>query len=475
LKQYKSLLKNSFLFAIGSIGSSAISFFMLPLYTRFLSTSDYGQLDVLLTTISLLLPAVTLQISSAVLRFSVDMGENDSASSVLMNGLFMCFFGMVLTLLLFPVFTRVEPFSSYILFFYLLIFLNMLYRVLRQFIKGLDKIKTFVAADLIYTATFVTLNVVFLVRLKMGLKGYILSMVLAYFVSIVIILIFGDIFKYLNFKAFDKTFLKIMLIYSSPLVLNEILFWVVSASDRYMLTYYIGFDATGIYSVANKFPAVISMMYGIFSMAWQLSAMQEYGKEGYEDFFKNIFGVLSSFLFLLAGLIILILKPLMSIFVSEAFYESRKYVPMLLIGTIFYAFSNFFCVNYTASKKTKGMFHTTAVGAILNIGINFLLIPIWGIQAATFSTLASYLAMWLVRVFDSKKFVDIKIDWKSISSSVLIIGLQIVGLYFIENAIIFFTVETLLIVLLLIIQRKYIKQVFNFGRKLIVELRTKES
>jgi len=309
----------------------------------------------------------------------------------------------------------------------------------------------------------------------MGLRGYFLSMVLAHLINTFILLVFGNVFKYLNFKSFDKSFMKTMLIYSIPLIPNGLMWWVMSVSDRYILTYYMGFDATGIYSVSYKFPSLITLVNGIFFMAWQLSAMQEYGKEGYEDFYKNIFGVLSSLLFLVTGLILLILKPLMSVFVADAFYESWKYVPMLLLGTVFQAFSSFFGTNYTASKKTKGAFTTSVVGAAVNIGLDLLLIPFLGIQAAAFSTLLGYLAMWLMRVFDSKKFVDIKIDWKSIGSSVLIIGLQIVGLYFIENAVIFFTIETLLIVSLLIIQRKYIKQVFNFGRKLIVELRTKES
>jgi len=351
----------------------------------------------------------------------------------------------------------------------------MLNGVLKQFVRGLGKIKAFVVSDLAYTASFVTFNIIFLVYLKMGLRGYFLSMVLAYLINTFILLVFGNVFKYLNFKSFDKSFMKTMLIYSIPLIPNGLMWWVMSVSDRYILTYYMGFDATGIYSVSYKFPSLITLVNGIFFMAWQLSAMQEYGKEGYEDFYKNIFGVLSSLLFLVTGLILLILKPLMSVFVADAFYESWKYVPMLLLGTVFQAFSSFFGTNYTASKKTKGAFTTSVVGAAVNIGLDLLLIPFWGIQAAAFSTLLGYLAMWLMRVFDTKKFVDTKIDWKSISSSVLIIGLQIVGLYFIENAVIFFTVETLLIVSLLIIQRKYIKQVFNFGRKLIVELRTKES
>ena len=473
MNQYKSLIKNSFLFAIGSIGSKAISFFMLPLYTRMLTTSDYGQLDVLQTTISLLIPLITFQAVEAVFRYSVDMRENKSASSVLMNGILLCLFGMLISLLLFPVFARIEPFSTYLLFFYLILFFSMMNGVLKQFVRGLGKIKIFVVSDLAYTASFVTFNIIFLVYLKMGLKGYFLSMVLAHLITTFILLVFGSVFKYLNFKSFDKSFMKTMLIYSIPLIPNGLMWWVMNVSDRYILTYFLGFDATGIYSVSYKFPSLITLMNSIFFMAWQLSAMQEYGKEGYDNFYKNIFGVLSSFLLLITAVVLLILKPLMSVFVADAFYESWKYVPLLLVGTVFQAFSSFFGTNYTASKKTKGAFTTSVYGAIVNIGINLLLIPIWGIQAAAFSTMLAYLTMWLLRLFDTKKFVKIKIDWKSLIFSIVLIGIQILGLYTITNTITFFIVETILILAMLFIQRKYIKQVYNFGMNLLAELRAK--
>ena len=473
MNQYKSLIKNSFLFAIGSIGSKAISFFMLPLYTRMLTTSDYGQLDVLQTTISLLIPLITFQAIEAVFRYSVDMRENKSASSVLMNGILLCLFGMLISLLLFPVFARIEPFSTYLLFFYLILFFSMMNGVLKQFVRGLGKIKIFVVSDLAYTASFVTFNIIFLVYLKMGLKGYFLSMVLAHLITTFILLVFGSVFKYLNFKSFDKSFMKTMLIYSIPLIPNGLMWWVMNVSDRYILTYFLGFDATGIYSVSYKFPSLITLMNSIFFMAWQLSAMQEYGKEGYDNFYKNIFGVLSSFLLLITAVVLLILKPLMSVFVADAFYESWKYVPLLLVGTVFQAFSSFFGTNYTASKKTKGAFTTSVYGAIVNIGINLLLIPIWGIQAAAFSTMLAYLTMWLLRLFDTKKFVKIKIDWKSLIFSIVLIGIQILGLYTITNTITFFIVETILILVMLFIQRKYIKQVYNFGMNLLAELRAK--
>ncbi len=473
MNQYKSLIKNSFLFAIGSIGSKAISFFMLPLYTRMLTTSDYGQLDILQTTISLLIPLVTFQVVEAVFRFSVDMRDEDSASKVLTNGIFLCLIGMLITVLLFPIFNNFEPFATYTTMFYLIMFLTIFHGIIKQFVRGLEKIKTFVAADLIYTGSFVTFNIVFLVNLRMGLRGYFLSMVLAHLVAIIVLIIFGNVFKYLNLKSFNRKLLKTMLIYSIPLIPNGLMWWVMNVSDRYMLTYFLGFDATGIYSVSYKFPSLITLMNSIFFMAWQLSAMQEYGKEGYDNFYKNIFGVLSSFLLLITAVVLLILKPLMSVFVADAFYESWKYVPLLLVGTVFQAFSSFFGTNYTASKKTKGAFTTSVYGAIVNIGINLLLIPIWGIQAAAFSTMLAYLTMWLLRLFDTKKFVKIKIDWKSLIFSIVLIDIQIVGLYTITNTITFFIVETILILVMLFIQRKYIKQVYNFGMNLLAELRAK--
>lgn len=473
MNQYKSLIKNSFLFAIGSIGSKAISFFMLPLYTRMLTTSDYGQLDILQTTISLLIPLVTFQVVEAVFRFSVDMRDKDSASKVLTNGIFLCLIGMLITLLLFPIFNNFEPFATYTTMFYLIMFLTIFHGIIKQFVRGLEKIKTFVAADLIYTGSFVAFNIVFLVNLRMGLRGYFLSMVLAHLIAIIVLIIFANVFKYLNLKSFNKKLLKTMLIYSIPLIPNGLMWWVMNVSDRYILTYFLGFDATGIYSVSYKFPSLITLMNSIFFMAWQLSAMQEYGKEGYDSFYKNIFGVLSSFLLLITAVVLLILKPLMSVFVADAFYESWKYVPLLLVGTIFQAFSSFFGTNYTASKKTKGAFTTSVYGAIVNVGINLLLIPIWGIQAAAFSTMLAYLTMWLLRLFDTKKFVKIKIDWKSLIFSIVLIGIQIVGLYTITNMITFFIVEAILILAMLFIQRKYIKQVYNFGMNLLAELRAK--
>lgn len=446
---------------------------MLPLYTRFLTTSDYGKLDIIQTTISLLIPLITLQAVEAVFRYSIDMKERRIASTVLANGLFLCFVGMIVSLLLYPLFKKFEPFSSYVSFFYVIMFLTMIDGMMKQFVRGLGKTTVFVVSDLAYTVSIVSFNILFLTVMKLDLQGYFLSMVLAHLVSIVVLLTFGNVVENLDFRSFDRSLLKSMLIYSVPLIPNGLMWWVMSVSDRYMLTYFIGFDATGIYSVSYKFPSLITLVNSIFFMAWQLSAMEEYGRDGYERFYRNVFGALSSLLLVSTSFVLVILKPLLMIFVAETFYESWKYVPLLLVGTVFQAFSSFFGTNYTASKKTKGAFSTSVVGAIVNIGINFALIPIWGIQAAAFSTMAAYVAMWLMRVKDTQKFVKIEVDWRNLLLSLTVIGIQILGLYLIENTLIFLAFGSALILVLLFVQRKYIQQVYSFGMRLLSEIRSR--
>lgn len=471
MNKYKSLVKNSFLFAIGSIGSKTISFFMLPLYTRYLSTSDYGQIDVFQTTITLLIPIVTLQALEAVFRFSVDIKDKDTASKVITNGIFLSIIGVFITLLLFPIFNSIKPFSSYTYLFYLIMFLTAIEGVIRQFVRGMDKINLYVCVDIAHTVSFVIFNIIFLIKLRLGINGYFISIVLAYFVSTCLLIIFSNIFQYIAFRAFNKSFLKTMLLYSIPLIPNGLMWWIINVSDRYMLTYFLGFDATGLYSVSSKFPSMITMINSIFFMAWQLSAMKEYGKTGYSQFYGNIFSVLSTFLFIIIAFILLMLKPFMNILVAEAFFESWKYVPFLLVGAIFHAFSSFFGTNYTASKKTIGAFTTTVVGAVINILINLILIPKWGIQAAAFSTMMAYFITWLFRIFHTKKLLDFKLDKINIFISTIVIGLQIFALYFIKNHKLFSVIGVFLILTLFLFQQSNIRKVFHIGRQILSKLK----
>lgn len=466
MNQTIKLARNAFLFAVGTIGSKAISFFMLPLYTRFLTANDFGQLDVLQTTVYLLLPLVSFQAVEAVFRFALESKEKQSLAGVLSSGIFLSFIGLAITVMFIPLFLRTQPFSDYLLLFYVILFLALMEGVLKQFIRGIEKIKAFVASDIFYTAIFVLCNVCFLVYFKLGLKGYLLSIVIGYLTSILILIVSGKAFAYISFRFFNLKLLKIMLTYSLPLIPNSLMWWVMNSSNRYLLTYFLGFEATGLYAVACKFPLLLLVFQGIFFQAWQISAVEEFGAEDYARLSSNIFSLLATFLLLLTSLLLVFLKFIMMILVAGPFYIAWAYVPLLLLATLFSAFASFWGVNYIASKETGGAFSTSIAGAAVNLGLNLLCIPLWGIQAASFSAMVSFFVMWVLRLYHTKKFVQLEFEQKMLLRSFLLLGIQILGLFFVENTVLSTIYQLLLLTFLVLVHRENISRIIGFARQL---------
>lgn len=76
-----------------------------------------------------------------------------------------------------------------------------------------------------------------------------------------------------------------------PLVPNNIMWWLVSALNRPVMEIYLGMEAIGLFAVANKFPSVFSSVFAMFAVSWQISVMEEYGKDGYSQFFNKVFRI----------------------------------------------------------------------------------------------------------------------------------------------------------------------------------------
>jgi len=412
LSQYKKLATNTFIFALGNLGSKAISFLLLPLFTHYMLPEHYGKLDVINTTLSLFLPFLSLGISEAVLRFSVNESDTLKTKNVLGNAVTLTFLSTFALLPLYFILSKMEAIKYYYFYFSALYLLSLLNINLRQFLRGVEKLIVYVLSDIISTITYVCFNIIFLVFLKMGLEGCLISTVLSSVVTLVYIFIAGRVYRYIRF-GIDVQLLKEMLRYSLPLVPNGLMWWIMNVSDRYMLTFFLGYSATGLYSVSAKFPTIISLLYGIFFQAWQLSAMQEFGKEDFEIFFNRVFQIISGGLFIITSWFLVFIKPFMHVIVSVQYFESWKYVPFLLLGAVFSSLASFYGVIYTASKKSSGAMVSTVIGALVNFGINLFLIPVVGIQAASLSTFVAYLVTWLVRIKHVKKLAKIRLMLKN--------------------------------------------------------------
>ena len=439
-----------------------ISIILVPLYTYYLTTSEYGTVDLITTTTSLLLPIISLSIFDAVLRFTMD--KNQPTDSVLTNAIMVTTIGALIAILSYPILSYLNVFGDLIIFMYVILILQAFQSLSAQFIRAIGKVKVFAFNGIVMTIVTGVMNITLLVYLNMGVKGYLLATVLSNLVSILYLTIVGKTYKYINFKRLDKVLAKQMMFYCIPLIPNALMWWVMNASSRYFILFFVGASANGLFAVANKIPSLLSILNQIFSQAWQLSAIEEYDSKDKSKFYSEVFNYFSMFMFLGTSAILLVIKVAMEFAVSPEFYTSWKYIPYLLLGVVFSSFSSFLGTNYIAAKKTSGVFRTSIIGGIVNVIANIIFVPWIGTNGAGLSTMISFFVIWVIRVYDTKQFIDMKLNIKILFANLLVIAIQIGVLYLNLDTFIELGLETLLFMTLLIVNRSLfvpIKQLIN--------------
>lgn len=150
--------------------------------------------------------------------------------------------------------------------------------------------KLFAASGLFHTAVLVGLNLIKVCYLNQGVEALLQSSVISLYATIVLILILEKKLRTIDFKPNYRKHQKEMLRYSIPLVPSTLSWWVMSASDRYVIRWIMGSAANGIYSVAHKFPSILQTVFTMFNNAWTDMALAELGKgKQSEEYTKKIF------------------------------------------------------------------------------------------------------------------------------------------------------------------------------------------
>jgi len=241
-----------------------------------------------------------------------------------------------------------------------------------------------------------------------GLSGFLWAQILATFCALLYSFLHGRLWKYISIRSVDKIRYREMLQYSLPLVPNSVMAWLINGSNRFFLEKFHGLDAVGIFASASKFPMLVSTVFSVFLISWQISAIEEYKTGKYHDFFNKIFSIV--FLGLTVGAMTIILSSglLTTLFLDEKFSEARQYIPILMIAPFVSCLAIFVGVNFTATKETKHLFTTTAYGGLTSIAGNFILVPLFGIMGAAYSQILSFAVMLLTRIYLTRKMVDIK-------------------------------------------------------------------
>lgn len=463
MNRYKSLAKNTAIFAFGTFGSKILSFIMVFFYSRAMATDEFGTLDIIINSGSLLLPICLLGIQNALIRFGLD--NNYKKSDVFTVGIISVVLGFAVILIAAPAIMQVRDLKIYILYLYAHVLMSSFRHICSYFVRAIGKSKLY-AADGIFT-TFVTcsLTIIFLIPLKMGIRGYLLAIILADLCSVIFLSIKAKLWQFVKFEGMDKSLIHKMILFSLPLIPTSLLWWVVNVSDRFFVQYMVSASANGLYSVAYKIPTILSLVSHIFLDAWQISAVEENESNTRNKFYSNIFSSFQGAIFIVATFIIAFSKFITFILLDKSYYASWEYIPFLVLSTVFSCFVVFLGNIYLAEKKSVATLMTTLVGAALNIVLNALLIPRFSANGAAIATFISYFVVFLVRAVDIKwRNRDITLEGKKVTLNLLILLVQVILMlmappyWYIYQAICVILIVVLNIKMLITMVRKIIKK-----------------
>lgn len=433
---------------------------MVPFYTICLNTIQLGTIDVIYTTVSLVVPVLALSIHHAVLRFTLD--KSVEPAIVFTNGLLVTFGGCFVGLAIVPILYFFTGYKEYAWLIYFLFILQIVYSLISEFTRGLEEIRKYVIGNIIFVVSTALFNLLTLGFLRWGISGYILSSCLAYLIAILYLSFSICLKKYIiDLKTIrvNNDLFKSMIGFSSYLIPNSLFWWITNASDRYIILILLGTSFNGIYAVSNKIPAIITSVSQIFIQSWQLSAIKAFGSKDSDEYTDYIYKRLFSFSLLMTSAVLVILKAFMKIYVTEEYYISWQASTFLMLSATFSVMASFLGINYVVAKNNFKNMVSTLIGALVNIILNILLIPYYGITGAAFATLMSYFLVVIYRLIDTKKYVKIKAFNREILFSFIITILQIVILFITDSIVSVLNIFLFMVVLL--VNRKYIIEIFK--------------
>lgn len=465
--KYKKLGKNSIFVFVGNIGSKAIQLLMLPFYTRWLSTEDYGKIDMIIAYSATLYEILTLCIASAIFIYPAGL-EKSKQKEYFTSGII---FSVVPVICLAPIiyisFNFLQGENLFCnKYFYILILsiLSFLQIYMQSFLRSIEKMKLFSYIGLIQACA----TTLFSFRLipSFGLIGYIYALVLSNVVTLLFTFFSGSLYRYLGINSISYKSYNEMLHYSIPLLVNVGIAFLTQYLNRPLMEKFQSLENIGTFAVVNKFPSIVSTLIPIFCLAWQVSVIEEFEKKDYGTFYNKILKITTTILLLCIFFLIPLSKYLLAIFSSSQYHDSWIYMPLLSFSCIFSYWGFFAGCNFSAAKRSKLFVYSGSITAVLSIVLNYIFVKYFELWGVCISVVLVQIVFALSRFIFCRKYVRLS----NIKEYLVMFSLYLIS-YFIclyyKNDIITFFVAFISVVAILYLNRKTLPQMISMMKSII--------
>jgi len=428
----KELIKHSSIFGFANVLRKGIGFFMIPLYTYYLTTSDYGTLELLDLINMILIHLLGLRIGAGLVRYYVLYDDAEDKREVFTTALSFAILLSFIFVIIFELFStdlnklivgRPDT-TIYMQIMIIIIGLRLIATVLESYLLALKRSVIISTLSIVVLVITLSLNIYFLVILKMGVMGILLSMLIGKIIDT--ILLFLITLRGIKI-SFSIKKLKQMLNFTLPLVPATFALFSVHFVDRFFVKEFCSLSDVGIYALGYKFGAIISLLIsGPFFSIWNIKRFEIAKTSEAKSVFSRIFTYYSLIIVFIGLSISLFIYEIIFVMATQSFYGAASIVPLIVTGYVFLGMSNFCGLGILLKHKTKYIMYINTAVAFLNLILNFILIKNFGMTGAAIATLLSFAILFILTFIVSQKIYPIRYEYQRlmilIVSSLIIFG-----------------------------------------------------
>jgi len=433
LHQLKRLAKHSAIYGLGGLVSRVLAILLLPLYTRYLSPSDYGAIETLVAASAVLVTLLRAGISSAFFRFYFD-AEDDAGRTRVVRTAF--WFTMTMSTAALIAGLAVAGPISQLLFssgdragLVRAAFIGLWAQMNFEQITSLFRVEERSLQFAVASISNVLITIVTTIVLVVGFGQHALGVIVGNFIgTLTVYLVLLAYRRYQLGLEFDRRLLREMNRFGLPLVPAAIFLWGINFSDRLFLVRYVGQDEVGLYSIGVRLASAIVFLQFAFRTAWPAFA---YSIKS-DDEAKQTYAWVLTYLTLITCWISLalgVLSPwLARLLTKPEFYGGARVVSLLAFAGVAFTAYTVVAIGVGRARKTQFNWVVTGVAAALNIGMNFVLVPRYGMIGAAISTAAAYSAMFVLMTLNAQRVFPAPYQWRRVATAAgVAVALDVAG------------------------------------------------
>jgi len=421
-EELKRLARHSAIYGLGGLVSRVLATLLLPLYTHYLRPNAYGRVEIVTAATAVLAIVLQLGIASAFFRFYFDAKEPPAKLTVIRTSFWFTMGMSTLGLALGVIFAA--PIGHWIGLGHdpnlvragaVGLWAQTNYQQLTSLFRVEERSVAYAIASVANVLITVAAMVVFVAVLHWGAIGLVAGNFTGTLVVYAVLVVYRS--EQLG-REFDRTLLRGMQKFGMPLVPSALALWTINFVDREFVVWYKGLPEAGIYSAAVKIASVVTFVMVAFRTAWPAFAYSiEDDREA-----KRTYAFVLTYLLTFASWVALALGALApwwtQLLTSAHYQRAEKGVALLAFAGAVYAGYTVLAIGSGRARRTQLNWVVTGAGAAVNIGLNFWLIPRWGMVGASISTTAAYVTLFVGMTFYAQHVYPVRYQWRRVLTCV---------------------------------------------------------